>query len=89
MTDPTTPRVTVYSTDWCGFCEAAKRLLDDHGIDYAEVDVTSDPAFRQRVFDLSGQWTVPLVVIDGRAAGGFRELLELHRSGRLDQLMAA
>jgi glutaredoxin 3 len=89
MTDPTTPRVTVYSTNWCGFCEAAKRLLDDHGISYEEIDVTGDPAFRQRVFDLSGQWTVPLVVVDGRAVGGFRELLQLHRSGGLDQLMAA
>jgi glutaredoxin 3 len=79
----------VYSTDWCGFCEAAKRLLDEHGIDYEEIDISADPAFRQKVFDLAGQWTVPLVVVDGRAIGGFMELLQLDRSGGLDQLMAA
>jgi glutaredoxin 3 len=89
MTDLTGSRVTVYSTDWCGFCEAAKRLLDERGIDYEQIDISGDAAFRQRVFDLSGQWTVPLVVVDGRTVGGFRELLQLDWSGGLDQLMAA
>jgi len=41
------------------------------------------------MFDLAGQWTVPLVVVDDRPLGGFRELLQLARSGRLDELVAA
>lgn len=92
MSDPTpsqSSRVVVYSTDWCGFCDAAKRLLDERGIVFEEVDIGDDPAFRQRMFDLAGQWTVPLVVVDNRPLGGFRELLQLARSGRLDELVAA
>ena len=89
MADSPSPRVVVYSTSWCGFCEAAKSLLDERGIAYEEIDVTGDPAFRQRVFDLSGRWTVPLVTVDGQPVGGFMELLRLDRSGGLDQLVAA
>jgi glutaredoxin 3 len=82
-------RISVYGTDWCGFCEAAKSLLEQRGIPYEDIDISCDPAFRQRVFDLSGRWTVPLVVIDGRPVGGYVELRELDRSGRLGELMAA
>ena len=63
--------------------------LDERGIAFEEVDIGDDPAFRQRMFDLAGQWTVPLVVVDDRPLGGFRELLQLARSGRLDELVAA
>ena len=82
-------RITVYGTDWCGFCEAAKVLLEERGIPYEDIDISDDPAFRQTVFDMSGRWTVPLVTIDGRPIGGYVELRQLDRSGRLDELVAA
>ena len=48
-----------------------------------------DPRFRQRVFDLGRQWTVPLVTIDGEPIGGYEELAALDRSGRLAERLAA
>jgi glutaredoxin 3 len=81
--------VTLYTTDWCGYCVSARRLLDERGIAYREVTLDGDPAFRQRVFELGSQWTVPLVVVGDRPLGGYRELLALDRSGELDQLLAA
>lgn len=83
------PRVTLYTTGWCGLCARARHLLDQRGIPYDEVSLDDDPAFRQRVFDLGGQWTVPLVVIDDVAVGGYRELAALDRSGSLDGRLAA
>jgi glutaredoxin 3 len=83
------PLVTLYTTRWCGFCTLARRFLDARGIAYREVALDDDPAFRQRVFDLGRQWTVPLVVIGAAPIGGYRELVALEREGRLADLLDA
>jgi glutaredoxin 3 len=82
-------RIRVYTTDWCGYCSAAKALLERKGLDYEEVDVGDDPAFRQRLVELTGRRTVPQVVIDGEPVGGYAELRELERRGELDRKLAA
>jgi glutaredoxin 3 len=76
-------RITLYTTRWCGYCVQAKKLLDSRGLDYDEVSLDNDPAFRQKLFDLTGKWTVPQVVIDGRPVGGYVELWRLDREGKL------
>ena len=55
------PEITIYTTRWCGYCVRAKALLDSRGLSYEEVNLDDDPHFRQRLFDLTGGWTVPLV----------------------------
>ncbi len=83
------PRIRLYTTEWCGFCVRAKALLDARGLAYEEVALDDDPAFRQRVYDLGQQWTVPLVAIDGEPIGGYVELVALDRSGLLVERLAA
>jgi glutaredoxin 3 len=82
-------RIVVYSTRWCGYCIRAKALLDDKGIPYEEVLLDEEPEFRKRLFELTGGWTVPQVVIDGEPVGGFAELWRLERSGALAERVAA
>ena len=82
-------RVRVYSTRWCGYCVRAKALLESRGIEYEEISLDDDPAFRQKLFDLTGGWTVPQIVIDGQPIGGYTELWRLDREGCLDELLAA
>jgi glutaredoxin 3 len=82
-------RVRVYSTRWCGYCVRAKTLLENRGIEYEEISLDDDPAFRQTLFDLTGGWTVPQILIDGRPMGGYTELWRLDRDGRLDDELAA
>jgi glutaredoxin 3 len=77
--------ITLYMTDWCGYCVRAKALLDAKGLSYEEIDLADDPHFRQTLLDLTGGWTVPQIVIDGKPVGGYAELYALERSGRLDQ----
>jgi len=79
----------MYTTPWCGYCRQAKMLLDGKGIPYEQIDLDADPAFRQTLFDLTGGWTVPQIVIDGRPIGGYTELWRLDRDGCLDELLAA
>ncbi len=82
-------RIRVYSTRWCGYCVRAKALLESRGIEYEEISLDDDPAFRQKLFDLTGGWTVPQILIDGRPIGGYTELWRLDRDGGLDDELAA
>jgi len=82
-------KVQVLSTRWCGYCVRAKALLDSRGIEYEEVSLDDDPAFRQRLFELTGAWTVPQILVDGRPIGGYTELWRLDRDGRLAERLAA
>jgi glutaredoxin 3 len=81
--------VILYTTDPCGFCRQAKDLLESRGIEYEEVNLAKDPAGRADLVARTGQQTFPQVTVDGRALGGFRELLEADRDGTLDALLAA
>jgi len=67
-------RIQIYTTRWCGYCVRAKALLDSRGLEYEELGLDDDEHFRQTVFDLTGGWTVPQIVIDGRPIGGYVEL---------------
>lgn len=82
-------RIRIYSTRWCGYCVRAKALLESRGIEYEEISLDDDPGFRQNLFDLTGGWTVPQIVIDGRPIGGYTELWRFDRDGRLDDELAA
>ena len=78
----------MYTTAWCGYCVRAKMLLEGRGLDFEEVRVDSDPDFRTKLEELTGGWTVPQIVIDGRPIGGYTELWHLDRAGELEQLAA-
>ena len=78
----------MYTTAWCGYCVRAKALLDDRGLDYEEIRMDDDPAFRAKLLDMTGHWTVPQILIDDQPIGGYVELLQLDRSGQLEQLAA-
>ncbi len=80
------PRVTIHSSRRCGFCRAAKSLLDREGIPYEEIDVTNDPAGRDAIVRTSGWPTVPVIYIDEELLGGFSELRALKRGGGLGKL---
>jgi glutaredoxin 3 len=81
-------RVQIYTTRWCGYCVRAKALLDGRGISYEEIALDEDARFRDRLHELTGSWTVPQIVVDGRPIGGYTELWRLDRSGGLEELAA-
>jgi glutaredoxin 3 len=75
--------ITVYSTEPCGHCRDAKALLQKRGVDYEEINLAKDPDGRAKLAQRTGLMSFPQVVIEGRTLGGFRELVELDRSGGL------
>ena len=78
----------MYSTDWCGYCVRAKHLLEQRGIPFEEIEIAEEPSFRDRLYELTGGWTVPQILVDGRPIGGYLELSRLDRDGELEQLAA-
>jgi glutaredoxin 3 len=80
--------IQMYTTRWCAYCIRAKALLESRGLEFEEILLDDDPNFRRRLLDLTGGWTVPQIVIDGRPIGGYTELWQLDRSGELERLAA-
>jgi glutaredoxin 3 len=79
-------RITVYTTEPCGYCRVAKALLQKRSVPYAEVNLAKDPAGRAELVRITGMMTFPQVVIDGEPIGGYQELVRADRSGRLREL---
>lgn len=82
--------VVIYTRQLCGFCTAAKRLLDKKGVSYTEHDATFDPELRKQMIQrANGRSTFPQIFIGSKHVGGCDDLHELDRSGKLDPLLAA
>jgi len=82
-------KITVYTTEPCGYCRQAKALLTKRGLDYDEINLARDADGRVELAARTGMMTFPQVVIGEELVGGFDQLLEADRSGRLATLIAA
>ena len=81
--------VEIYTTPICGFCLAAKRLLSNKGVSFAEIDVMRAPERRvEMVQRANGRRTVPQIFVGDAHVGGFDDLSALERAGKLDALLA-
>jgi glutaredoxin 3 len=81
--------VTLYTTDHCSRCVSAKVLLARRGIVYDEVNLAKDPDGRAELARRTGMVTFPQIVVGEQTIGGFDQLLEADRDGRLGELLAA
>ena len=83
----TVAEVIIYTTAWCGYCRAAKRLLDSKGIDYQDIDVDGDQEKRAWLREVTGRHTVPQIFIEGKPYGGYDDINALDPRGELDPLL--
>ncbi len=79
--------VVMYATGLCGFCHAAKRLLDKKGVEYRTIPVDRDPEAREEMMTKSGRRTVPQIFIGEHHVGGFDDLQALESEGKLGSLL--
>lgn len=83
------PKVVIYSTGWCPYCERTRALLQRKGVPYTEIRIDEQPAERATMIERSGgRRTVPQIFVDGEYLGGSDEIHALERSGKLDELLA-
>ena len=81
--------VVMYTTKYCPYCVAAKRLLTTLNVTFKDIAVDGNAKMRQEVMQKSGQRTVPQIWIGDTHVGGSDELHQLHRAGELDALLKA
>jgi glutaredoxin 3 len=82
--------VTIYTRMMCGYCSAAKRLLDGKGVAYVEHDASFSPELRQEMIQRAhGRTTFPQIFVGDVHVGGCDDLYALDEEGGLDKLLAA
>lgn len=82
--------VEIYTSPLCGFCHAAKRLLNEKGVAFSEVNVLAQPKRKAEMIQrANGGKTVPQIFIGDTHVGGCDDLYALEREGKLDPLLAA
>jgi glutaredoxin 3 len=81
--------VTIYTRMMCGYCAAAKRLLDRKGVSYTDHDASFSPELRAKMIErANGRSTFPQIFVGEVHVGGADELHALEAQGRLDGLLA-
>ena len=84
------PRVLMYTSAACPYCNAAERLLAKKGVSEIEkVRIDLEPERKDEMIERTGRRTVPQIFIGERHVGGFDDLAALDRAGGLDPLLAA
>lgn len=80
--------IEIYTTRYCPYCHAAKRLLSRKGVEFTEIDVSGDAKRRsEMVARANGRMTVPQIFIGSTHVGGYDDLSALDRAGKLDPLL--
>ena len=81
--------VKMYSTEWCPYCQRAKALLKERGVDaFEDIRIDLDSAQRATMIHETGRYTVPQIFIGGTHVGGCDEPVALDRRGALMPLLA-
>ena len=84
------PRVLMYTSATCPYCNAAERLLANKGVTAIDkVHIDLEPERRDEMIERTGRRTVPQIFIRERHIGGFDDLAALDHAGGLDPLLAA
>ena len=83
------PEILIYTSTICPYCIMAKRLLDNKGASYQEINIDKQPVMREKMMRETKRRTVPQIYIGDQHIGGFDELYALDRKNELDSLIEA
>ena len=79
--------VKIYTTNWCPSCTSAKRLLKILKIEYKEINIEETNLSREELGKLTGEYSVPQIIINNQCIGGYDKLLYLHQNNKLEKLL--
>ena len=76
--------ITVYSGPMCAYCDAAKRLLERNNLEFTDIDVSTKDGLRDEMTKkANGRRTIPQIFFNDEHIGGYQELRDLEKSGKL------
>ena len=77
---PDNTTIVIYTTSWCGPCKMAKKLLTEKGFSYKEIDIEEHNISREEMASMAKGPTVPQIVLNDLAIGGFVDLVQYFES---------
>ncbi len=80
-------RISMYVTNWCPYCQQAKRLLESIGVTWKEINIELEGLSRVQLAKITGGHTVPQILINGKTVGGYTDLFGLYQSGQLQTML--
>lgn len=82
--------VTIYTKPYCPYCIRAVSLLEKKGVEFTEIEASTDPEKRQEMIQrANGRATFPQIFIGQQHIGGCDDMMALEYDGKLDALLAA
>lgn len=83
--------ITIYTLDYCPYCKKAEKLLQEKGLKYKKIDISSnEEEYRKKLgeyYNIKGHVTVPQIIVGDKRIGGCDDLYELNEKGELDKLI--
>lgn len=76
--------IEIYTSPFCGFCRAAKKLLEKKGVAYTEIDIMMKSGKRREMTERTGRTSVPQIIVDGQHLGDCMEIMEMDAADELD-----
>lgn len=81
-------KIEIYTTDYCPYCKKAKSLFAQLGLDFQEIDISSnEDEAMDNLIEKTGMSTVPQIFINDKFIGGCDDLFELQKTGKLQELL--
>ena len=79
-------KVMVFVTVKCSECVHVKRILDELGVEYEEVDISSD-IYRAKVVERTGYYSVPQVICGDCHIGDYKKIVSLYKENALAEAL--
>jgi len=79
--------IKLYTWPHCPYSNGAKRLLNERGLEYTDVNIYHNNEIRNQLESKTNHYTVPFIFIGNTCIGGFAELQELDVRGELKELL--
>ncbi len=81
-------KIIMYTGPMCGFCDAAKRLLQRNNLSFNEIDISSkDGLMEEMIKKAKGKRTIPQIFFNEYHVGGYQELRNLEKENKLKDLL--
>ena len=81
-------KITMYTGPICGFCDAAKRLLQRNNLSFNEIDISSNEGLMEEMIKKAkGKRTIPQIFFNEYHVGGYQELRTLEKENKLQDLL--
>ncbi|MFN7710454.1 MAG: glutaredoxin 3 [Holosporales bacterium] len=82
------PKVVIYSTRLCPYCDLAKLIMRKKKVEFEEIDASEAGVREAMIQRAGGRRTVPQIFIGDFHVGGYDDLHRLDKEGQLDRLLA-